>query len=70
MITKKHLEESWAHILEKANELLDEPENQELADMVSQMIANHRQKVTQHESQSNVKDTEGHTKTDSSSSYS
>ena len=27
MITKKHLEESWAHILEKANELLDEPEN-------------------------------------------
>lgn len=70
MITKKHLEESWAHILEKANELLDEPENQELATMVSEMIANHRQKVIQHEHQSNVKNTDGHTKTDSSSSYS
>lgn len=70
MITKKHLEESWAHITQIANELLDEPENVELAAMVIQAIDNHRQKVIQYESQSNVKVTDGHTKTDSSSSYS
>ena len=66
MITKKHLDEGWAHILELANELLDEPENQELASHLNLTIATHREKVKQYESQSNVKNDKEHNQTDSS----
>jgi predicted GTPase len=47
-ITKQHLDDSWDHITELANQFMDEPENKELAHMLNEAVKNHRTKSIQY----------------------
>lgn len=47
-ITKQHLDDSWDHIKELANQFMDEPENKELAHMLNEAVKNHRIKSIQY----------------------